>query len=130
MQDSIFTKIINGEIPSHKVYEDEKTLAFMDIHPVTKGHVLVIPKVQVEFIWQLKDSDYQALMNSVQKVMKRQIEVLDQPHVSLRTVGVDVPHTHVHLIPFTDVNDLHNFPDMNAEPDHAELAELARKLAF
>ena len=66
MEDTIFTKIIKGEIPSHKIYEDEKTFAFLDIHPLTDGHVLVVPKVQVEFIWDLKPEDYQAVMATVQ----------------------------------------------------------------
>ncbi|HEX6416036.1 MAG TPA: HIT domain-containing protein, partial [Candidatus Saccharimonadales bacterium] len=64
MQESIFTKIINGDIPSHKVYEDDKTFAFLDIHPISTGHVLVVPKKQVEFLWDLDDEDYQAVMNT------------------------------------------------------------------
>lgn len=130
MQDSIFTKIIKGDIPSHKIYEDSKTLAFMDIHPVNEGHVLVIPKTQVEFIWELSGEDYSALMTTVQKVMRRQKDILGYPYVSMRTIGVDVPHAHVHLIPFKTVGDLANTPDMTEEPDHASLAALAEKLRF
>ncbi len=130
MQDSLFTKIIKGEIPSHKVYEDEKTLAFMDIHPVTEGHVLVIPKTQVEFVWDLSDEDYAAVMETARKVARHLREVLDRPFVSARIVGVDVPHAHIQLIPFRETSELAFHPDMSAEPDHAALAALAEKIRF
>lgn len=130
MQDSLFTKIIKGEIPCHKVYEDDKTLAFLDIHPVVDGHTLVIPKKQVEFIWDLEDEDYQMVMASVKKVAKHMREVLNVPYVGVQVVGVDVPHAHVHLIPFTTVEEYRGHSDMNAEPDHAKLAEIAAKLAL
>jgi histidine triad (HIT) family protein len=130
MQDSIFTKIINGEIPSHKIYEDEYTYAFLDIHPVSPGHTLVIPKKQVEFIWDLDDETYQHLMTTVKKVGLRLRDVLAAPYVGEQVVGVDVPHTHVHLIPFSTVNEFRNHPDMDAEPNHEELAAIAAKLAF
>jgi histidine triad (HIT) family protein len=130
MQDSIFTKIINGEIPCHKVYEDEKTLAFLDIYPVQPGHVLVIPKEQVEFVWDLSDELYDAVMETTKKVALRMRAVLPQKYISERIVGIDVPHAHVHLIPFDSVAELGNEQNMNAEPDHAQLAEIAAKLAF
>jgi histidine triad (HIT) family protein len=130
MQDSIFTKIVRGEIPSHKVYEDDMTYAFMDIHPAQPGHVLVIPKQQVEFIWDLEQQDYQALMETVHKVGRRIREVLDKPFVGVKVIGVDVPHSHVHLIPFSTTEEYSATPDLGAEPDHAALAEMAKKLAF
>lgn len=128
MEPTIFTKIINGDIPSHKIYEDDKTFAFLDIHPVTEGHVLVVPKKHIEFIWDLEPSDYQAVMATVQKVGVHLREVLGVPYVGLRVVGVDVPHAHVQIIPFTDASELNNQPDMNAEPDHSTLAALAEKI--
>jgi histidine triad (HIT) family protein len=128
MEETIFTKIVKGEIPSHKVYEDADTLAFLDIHPVTAGHTLVIPKAQVEFIWDLPDQDYQAVMATVKKVGMHLREVLEVPFVAIRVVGVDVPHAHVQLIPFSDDAHLDFKPSMDAEPDHAALAELAQKL--
>lgn len=130
MEDSIFTKIINGEIPCHKIYEDELTLAFLDIHPVQPGHTLVIPKKQVEFVWDLPAEDYQALMATVQKVAQHLREVMSKPYVGEQIVGTDVPHAHVHLIPFATTKEYHNMPDKNAEPDHSDLAEMAKKLAF
>lgn len=130
MQDSIFTKIVKGEIPSHKIYEDEQTLAFLDIHPVQPGHVLVIPKKQVELVWDLDDNDYRVVMETSRKVAKRLRDVLGTKFVGERIVGVDVPHAHVQLIPFNTVEEWHARQDMGAEPDHAALAELARRLAF
>jgi len=130
MQDSIFTKIIKGEIPCHKVYEDEHTFAFLDIHPVQPGHTLVIPKKQVEFVWDLDDVTYQAVMATARKVARRLREVLDKPYIGEQVMGVDVPHAHVHLIPFSTGAEFRNVPDMSAEPDHAQLAQIAQKLAF
>jgi len=130
MSDSLFTKIIKGEIPSHKIYEDDKTFAFLDIHPIQPGHTLVIPKTQVEFVWDLSEADYQALWLATQKVAQRLRTVLPVPHVGSQIFGLDVPHAHVHLIPFSTAAEFHAQPDMEAEPDHAALAEIAKKLAF
>ena len=130
MQDSIFTKIIKGEIPSHKVYEDDKTFAFLDIHPVHPGHVLVIPKLQVDHLWDLPDSDFQAVMATSKKIAKRITEVLRPVRVGVHVAGLDVPHAHVHVFPFDTSEDFWARPDMQTEPDHAALAEMAQKLAF
>jgi len=128
MQDSIFTKIINGEIPSHKIYEDDHVFAFLDIHPLTAGHALVVPKKQVEFVWDLDDETYHALMAACKKLAVRLRDVLQVPYVGEKIVGVDVPHAHVHLIPFTNVHEYHQPGDMNSQPDHEQLAALAEKL--
>lgn len=128
MEDSIFTKIIKGEIPSHKIYEDEKTLAFLDIHPVTEGHTLVISKIQVEFVWDLPSDDYHAVMETSKKVALHLREITGKPYISERIVGTDVPHAHVQLIPFASTDELRHDADMNAEPDHAQLAAVAEKL--
>jgi histidine triad (HIT) family protein len=130
MEDSIFTKIIKGEIPCHKVYEDESTLAFLDIHPVQPGHTLVIPKKQVEFVWDLEQEDYSALMLTSLKVARRLRDVMGKPFVGEMIVGVDVPHAHVHLIPFATTADMRAEQDMASEPDHPALAEIAKMLAF
>lgn len=130
MEDSIFTKIIKGEIPCHKVYEDEKTLAFLDINPVQPGHVLVIPKEQVEFVWDLTDETYQALMATVKKVALHIRELSPKKHIHEAIVGTDVPHAHVHLVPFDESHELKRKPDPQQEPDHEALAEMAKKLAF
>lgn len=130
MEDSIFTKIINGEIPAHKIYEDEHTLAFLDIHPVQPGHVLVIPKLQVEFVWDLPDDVYQAVMATSKKVALRLREAMGKPYIHERIVGIDVPHAHVHLMPFDDASEISQHQDMSSEPNHQELAEIAEKLRF
>lgn len=131
MQDSIFTKIVKGEIPCHKVHEDELTLAFMDIHPVAEGHVLVISKKQVEFVWDLPDNDYQAVMATVKKVALKQREVFGKPYVGEMVVGTDVPHAHVHVVPFVETKELKRALDpLDTEPDHEQLAAIAAKLAF
>jgi histidine triad (HIT) family protein len=130
MKDTIFTKIIKGEIPSYKIYEDEKTFAFLDIHPLSEGHVLVVPKQQVEFIWDLEANEYQALMETVQKVGSRLRDVLDTPYVGLEVIGVDVPHAHVHVVPFTTTNELHRQAPASDEPDHGSLERIADKIRF
>jgi len=130
MTDSIFTKIIKGEIPCHKIYEDELTFAFLDIHPKTAGHTLIVPKQQVEFLWELDDTTYQAVMATAQKVANRLKDVLGQPYVGEMVFGIDVPHAHVHVFPFATSEEFGHRPDMTAEPDHAALAEIAQQLAF
>jgi histidine triad (HIT) family protein len=130
MEETIFTKIVKGEIPCHKVYEDDLTLAFMDIHPVTPGHVLVISKKQVDKLWELPDVDYQAMNNTVKKVCKRIEEVLNPGRVGIKVIGIDVPHAHIHVFPFNNMDEYNTIPDMNKEPDHGALAEMAEKLTF
>jgi histidine triad (HIT) family protein len=130
MADSIFTKIISGEIPSHKIYEDERTFVFLDIHPKQPGHCLVVPKQQVEFLWDLEATDYEAVMTTVHKVALRIREVLKRPYVGMLVVGIDVPHAHIHVYPFSMNEQSQRVPDQTLEPDHDALAEIAKKLAF
>jgi histidine triad (HIT) family protein len=130
MQDSIFTKIIKGEIPANKVYEDDKTLAFLDINPTRPGHTLVIPKNQVEFIWDLSDEDYRALMDSVKKVGRHIRETLGVKYVGVKVIGEEVPHAHVHLIPFNKASEYFERRPAEARPDYKALEEMADKLKF
>ena len=130
MQDSIFTKIIKGEIPCYKIYEDDKTLAFLDIHPKQPGHTLVIPKKQVEFVWDLDDDDYRAVMATAKKVALHIRNTLGKPYVGELVVGVDVPHAHVHVYPFSTIEESRVIPDLSAEPDHPALAAMAQKLSL
>lgn len=130
MQDSIFTKIIKGEIPANKIYEDDKVIAFLDIHPKTDGHTLVVPKKQVEFIWDLDDATYQALMTVVKKVGLRIREVMDKPYVGQAILGIEVPHVHVHVFPFSNLEEYNRQPSKDAEPDFQKLSEIAKKLAW
>lgn len=128
MEESIFTKIVKGDIPSHKVYEDDKVLAFLDIHPVNEGHTLVIPKRQIEFVWDLDDEDYAAVMAAAKKIARRMRDVLGVKYVGVKVIGVDVPHAHVQLIPFNSADEYEKPQDMRGEPDHAALARIAEKL--
>ena len=132
MQDSIFTKIIIGEIPCHKLYEDGKTFAFLDINPATEGHTLVIPKKQVEFLWDLSDEDYEALMKTVKKLALHLREMLEVPYVGEVVIGTDVPHAHVHLIPFSSSSEMKRLfePGPFSKPDHEALAAVAKKIEY
>ena len=130
MAESIFTRIIKGEVPCYKIYEDKSNLALLDIHPVQPGHTLVVPKKQIEFVWDLSQEDYQTLLITVQKVALRLRSVLSKPYIGEQIIGVDVPHAHVHLIPFETVEEFRRQPDTQAEPNHTELAAIAKKLAF
>lgn len=133
MQDSVFTKIIKGEIPCHKIYEDEKTLAFLDINPLNPGHVLIVPKKQIDHIWDVDDELYQHLWK-ISKVIAMQIrEVLNPPRVGSYVEGFAVPHAHIHVFPlyegFENTISKH-FAKPIAEPDHPALAAMAKKLAL
>lgn len=128
MEDSVFTKIVRGEIPGHKVYEDEHVLAFLDIHPQVEGHTLVIPKKQVEFLWDLEDGDYRAVTDAAKRIALHLRQVLQVPYVGVKVIGVDVPHAHIQLIPFTDTAEYSRSADMSLEPDHVRLAQLAATL--
>ena len=130
MIDSIFTKIINGELPCYKVYEDDLTLAFLDIHPVQPGHILVIPKQQIEFVWDLPDDLYQAVMSTSKKMAIKMRSTLPQKYVHERIVGLDVPHAHVQLIPFDIVADLMVQQDMNSPIDHDKLSKVHKILTL
>jgi len=127
---SIFTKIIKGQIPCHKIYEDDFTFAFLDIHPKTPGHTLVVSKKQIPQVWDLPDEDYKALMNTVKKVALRIRKVLKPQFVGEQIIGVDVPHTHVHVFAYNTMAEYRRVVDMSAEPDHTALTEIAKKLAI
>lgn len=128
---SIFSKIIAGEIPAHKIYENATTLAFLDIHPAQPGHTLIVPKRQVDRLEDLPDDDYQALMMTCKKVMQRVVTVFGQEYrACLKLEGFDVPHAHVHVIPCRAAIDFWAKQRMDQPPDHAALAKIAQQLAF
>jgi len=127
-EQSIFTRIINGEIPSYKVYEDDKVVAILDIHPVFEGHTLVIPKTQVDHIWDLTDSDYQYLWQVSKKIAKHIQEVINPNRVGVVVEGFGVPHAHIHLIPIYHSNDLKKPQRHDLEPNHQLLSEMADRL--
>ncbi len=130
MQDSIFTKIINGEIPSHKIYEDANTFVLLDIFPIQPGQVLVVPKKQVGFVWDLEPAEYAALMATVQKVGKHIREKMpEKARVAVIVEGLDVvDHAHVKVFAFDTDEEFRHIPDRSLDPDQAALAAMAEKL--
>jgi len=103
---SIFTKIINGEIPSYKVAEDDRFYAFLDINPLAKGHTLVIPKQEVDYILDLDDNLHADLWNFAKKVGKAVETVVECKKIGLTVIGLEVPHTHIHVIPINTIYDM------------------------
>ena len=125
---SIFTRIINGEIPAHKIYEDDRVIAFLDTHPLFEGHTLVVPKKQVDHIWDMEPEDYTSLWEVVRKIGDHIRTVIGCTRLGVEVEGFGVPHCHVHLIPIYHSNDLKKFQDHNLEPDHEALARVASML--
>lgn len=103
---SIFTKIIKGEIPSYKVAEDEHYYAFLDINPLQKGHTLVVPKNEIDYIFDLSDEELTGLMIFAKKVAKAIRKSIPCQRVGVAVLGLDVPHAHVHLVPLNGGDDL------------------------
>lgn len=130
MEDSVFTKIIKGQLPSHKVYEDDKTIVIVPLHPVAKGHLLVIPKLQVDQFYELPDDDYAALWLTVKKASQKLKQTLNTKRVGLKVIGLDVSHAHVHVIAFDDLDEFSQSENSTIEPDQATLANFAEKLKF
>ena len=104
--DSIFTKLVKGEIPSYKVAENETCYAFLDINPLTKGHTLVIPKKQVDYLFDLDEESYVELQLFARKVAKAVGKAIPSIRVAEAVIGLDVPHAHIHLIPINSEADV------------------------
>ena len=117
---SIFTKIINKEIPAHIIAEDDKNIAILDISPLVHGHALVIPKKEVDYIFDLSEEDYTSLLLFAKKVAKAQKEAIPCIRIGEAVVGLEVPHTHVHLIPLNKMDDM-NFSRAKLKPTEEEL---------
>ena len=128
MEDSIFTKIIKGELPCHKIYEDDRTIAFLDIHPQVEGHTLVIPKKQVDSLWDLDDDTYAHLWNVARRLAKHIEHLKIRPRVASVVMGYGVPHAHIHLIPIGSEAELKQPQDTESPVDHDALAAMAEKL--
>lgn len=120
---SIFSKIIAGEIPCYKIYEDEKTLAFLDIHPETPGHTLVVPKVEVDKLYELQMEDYLAVMKTV-KILASRMEKILGKRTLMKVIGTDVPHAHVHLVSLNPDYQYGQVVEMTEE----EMKEIQKKL--
>ena len=115
---SIFSKIVRNEIPSYKVYENENFLAFLDINPLKKGHTLVIPKIEVDYIFDLKSKEYKELWNFAKLVAKGMKRVIKCERISIVVMGLEVPHAHIHLIPLDSMQDIDfSQPKLNLSSD-------------
>ena len=115
---SIFSKIVSNEIPSYKVYENENFLAFLDINPLKNGHTLVIPKIEVDYIFDLESKEYQELWNFAKLVANGMKRVIKCERISIVVMGLEVPHAHIHLIPLDNMQDIDfSQPKLNLSSD-------------
>ena len=124
---TIFTKIVNREIPAHIVAEDETHLAFLDINPLVMGHCLVIPKQEVDYIYDLGDEDLIGLQLFAKKVAKAIEKTVSCDRVGIAVIGLEVPHAHIHLIPINTMDDT-NFSRPKLNPTQEELANMAEEI--
>lgn len=124
---SIFSKIVAGDIPAHKVAETEDFLAFLDISPLVLGHTLVIPKKEVDYIFDIDDELYQGLMLFAKQVAAGIKKAYPCDRVGIAVIGLEVPHAHVHLIPINQMNDM-NFANPKLKLSQEQLAEVAAKI--
>lgn len=124
---SIFTRIINGEIPCYKVAEDNKNIAFLDVNPVTPGHVLVVPKHEVSYLFDLADDEYTDLLLFAKKVARGLQKAVPCKRIGVTVIGLEVPHAHIHLLPISSEADM-DFHHKQTLPVE-QMAELAEKIA-
>ena len=124
---SIFTKIVNGEIPCYKIAEDDNYLAFLDVNPNAKGHTLCIPKQEINKIFDMEEEHYLGLMKFSRKVAKAVEKSVECKRIGVAVVGLEVPHAHVHLIPLQDMDDMRFQRKTSLSPE--EFQELAKKIA-
>lgn len=124
---SLFTKIINGEIPSYKVGENQYCYAFLDIQPVTKGHVLVVPKTEIDYLFNVEDQLLAELMLFAKSIAKKMDIVFDCNRIGVSVIGLEVPHAHIHLMPINSITDM-DFSKERLNFTSQEMQELADKI--
>ncbi len=127
---SIFTKIVNGEIPSYRVAEDDRFYAFLDINPLSKGHTLVIPKIEVEYLFDLDDKTYNDLFAFTKKVAASVEKSVECIRLGMVVYGLDVPHVHIHLIPLKGIGNELNFNNPKVKLTPGEFQEIASKISL
>lgn len=125
---TIFSKIVKGEIPSYKVAEDENYYAFLDINPLQKGHVLVIPKIEDDYIFNLDEDTYSGLMLFARRVALALKEAIPCKRVGVAVLGMEVPHVHVHLVPMQSERDM-LFSNPKLQLGDEEMTEIASRIA-
>ena len=124
---SIFSKIISGDVPAFKVAEDENHLAFLDIFPLAYGHVLVIPKKEKDYIFDIASDEYLELFRFAQQVAKAMDKVVVCKRIGIAVIGLEVPHAHIHLVPLNNVSDI-NFERPKLKFSDEKMQEIARKI--
>lgn len=128
MEETIFTKIVKGEIPCYKIAEDDRFFAFLDISPLAKGHTLVITKQQNDYIFDLDDNTLGDMMVFAKKIAKAMKQVLPCQRIGVAVIGIDVPHNHIHLVPINGVGDL-DFKAPRVQLTKEEFADIAAKIS-
>ncbi len=126
---TIFSKIVNGEIPCYKIAENDKFFAFLDINPVQKGHTLVIPKQEVDYIFDIDDNDIQEMMLFAKQVAVKIKQAIPCTKVGVAVIGLEVPHAHIHLVPMQNEGDL-DFTRPKLQLQNEEFEEIQKKIAF
>ena len=124
---SIFTRIVNGEIPSHKIAEDNNFYAFLDIQPLAAGHVLVIPKKEVDYLFDLDEETYNGIWKFVKKVAEAIEKAIACKRIGVSVIGLEVPHAHIHLIPLNSMSDI-NFSKPKLKLTDDELRNIAQRI--
>jgi len=124
---SIFSKIISGDVPAYKVLENENFLAFLDISPLAKGHVLVIPKKETDYLFDISSDEYLELWKFAQQVAKAMDKAIDCKRIGVAVIGLEVPHAHIHLVPLNNVSDI-NFERPKLSLSEEEMYEVAQKI--
>jgi histidine triad (HIT) family protein len=124
---TLFSKIVSGEIPSHKIAENEQFLAFLDINPLVKGHTLVIPKKETDYIFDIADQEYQDLWIFAKQVAKKLEAKIECERIGIAVIGLEVAHAHIHLVPIRAVEDI-NFAGPKLSLSQSELAEIAESI--
>lgn len=124
---SVFTKIIKGEIPSYKIMEDENFYSFLDIHPMAKGHVLVIPKKEVDYLFDLDDKTLADMMVFAKRVAEKMKEAIPCQRIGMMVLGMEVPHAHIHLIPINKESDM-NLSNPKLKLSKEDFEEIAEKI--
>ena len=124
---SIFAKIVNGEISCHKIAETEKFLAFLDVFPLVQGHILVIPKKETDYIFDMQDTDLSEMMVFAKRIAKAQKAAVVCKRIGVAVIGLEVPHAHIHLVPMNTANDI-NFTQPKLSPSQDELSDMADKI--
>ncbi|MEC7083837.1 MAG: HIT domain-containing protein [Bacteroidota bacterium] len=124
MSDSIFTKIIKGEIPCYKIAEDDRFIAFLDVSPIKKGHTLVVPKAQIDYLFDLDDSLLSDLMIFAKKVAQKMERAISCERIGIAVIGLEVPHAHIHLVPLDTVGDI-DFSQPKLQLSAKEMIEIA-----